>query len=214
MSSSINMSNSQYYQRVCHLIEGDAFRMECLQALQQLALPQGYIGAGFLRNAIWDNLHGKRASTPLNDVDVIYFDAHVLNTSFVSNTCHTLNPSDSVNREREQDLAFQEQLKALMPGVNWQVKNQARMHVLHDHAPYKDCEDAISYWIERETCVAIALSTVNQFDILAPFGLAHNFKGQISINPKLPRYEIFNKRVTDKKWCDIWPQLKVVAPRA
>ncbi|APE07508.1 hypothetical protein BM528_03140 [Alteromonas sp. RW2A1] len=214
MSSSINMSSSQYYQRVCHLIEGDAFRMECLQALEQLALPQGYIGAGFLRNAIWDDLHGKKTSTPLNDVDVIYFDAHVLNTSFVSNISHTLNPSDSVNREREQDLAFQEQLNALLPGVNWQVKNQARMHVLHDHAPYKDCEDAISYWIERETCVAIALSTVNQFDILAPFGLAHNFKGQISINPKLPRYEIFNKRVTDKKWCDIWPQLKVVAPQA
>lgn len=208
------MSSSQYHQRVFHLIEGDAFRMECLQALQQLALPQGYIGAGFLRNAIWDDLHGKKTSTPLNDVDVIYFNAHASAPGFVSNISHTSIPSDSVNREREQDLYYQEQLNALLPGVNWQVKNQARMHVLHDHAPYKNCEDAISYWIERETCVAIALSNVNQFDILAPFDLEHNFKGQISINPKFPRYEIFNKRVAEKKWCGIWPQLKVVAPRA
>ncbi|WP_438823505.1 nucleotidyltransferase family protein [Alteromonas sp. P256] len=205
--------------------------MSCLHALQQLALPQGYLGAGFLRNAIWDFLHQKSTPTPLNDVDVIYFDAD--------------------NTQRAKDTFYEMQLNEVLPLVKWQVKNQARMHVLHGHAPYKHCEEAISYWIEKETCVAIALSTADSvalssststsagasasgsssanasssasaclsssfetagpFEILAPFGLQANFAGTISINPKYPRPNVFNERIQNKRWCEIWPTLTVAS---
>jgi len=56
------------------LIQSDTWRMECLEAVDALGLPDWYIVAGFLRNAIWDTLHAKPARTPLNDVDVIYSD--------------------------------------------------------------------------------------------------------------------------------------------
>ncbi|WP_269519338.1 nucleotidyltransferase family protein [Alteromonas sp. BMJM2] len=218
-----NVERLKFYQRVCEIIQADYQRMSCLHSLQQLALPQGYLGAGFLRNAIWDFLHQKSTPTPLNDVDVIYFDAN--------------------NTQRAKDTFYEMQLNEVLPQVKWQVKNQARMHVLHGHTPYKNCEEAISYWIEKETCVAIALSTADSealssstsasssgsssanasssasarssfetarpFEILAPFGLQANFAGTISINPKYPRPDVFNERIQKKRWCEIWPTLTV-----
>ena len=214
-----NVERPKLYQCVCDIIQADSQRMSCLHALKQLALPQGYLGAGFLRNAIWDFLHQKSTPTPLNDVDVIYFDAD--------------------NTQRSKDTFYETQLNEVLPQVKWQVKNQARMHVLHGHEPYKNCEEAISYWIEKETCVAIALSSTGSvalsasasasgsssangkarasssfetawpFEILAPFGLQSNFAGTISINPKYPRPDVFNERLQDKRWCEIWPTLTV-----
>lgn len=55
------------------VIEADSIRMECLQAVRALNLPDWFIAAGFVRNAIWDHLHSL-PMTPLNDVDVVYFD--------------------------------------------------------------------------------------------------------------------------------------------
>jgi uncharacterized protein len=45
------------------LIRSDAWMMECLQAVERLKLPDWYIAAGFLRNAIWDFLHEKTTRT-------------------------------------------------------------------------------------------------------------------------------------------------------
>ena len=63
----------QDFKRLGDIIKRDPFRMRCLRALRALDLPQGYIGAGFVRNAIWDELHARATPTPLNDIDVIYF---------------------------------------------------------------------------------------------------------------------------------------------
>ena len=38
-------------------------------------LPDWAIGAGVLRNLVWDELHGYAQRTPARDVDVAYFDA-------------------------------------------------------------------------------------------------------------------------------------------
>lgn len=48
--------------------------MRLLIIVADLKLPDGLIAAGFVRNLVWDHLHGKNA-TPLNDVDVIFYDA-------------------------------------------------------------------------------------------------------------------------------------------
>ncbi|HSC80630.1 MAG TPA: nucleotidyltransferase family protein, partial [Chitinolyticbacter sp.] len=90
------------------------------------ALPDGWIVAGFLRNLIWDHRFGTR--TGLNDVDVVYFDALDLGRA----------------RERQIEVL----LAATVPQVCWQVRNQARMHLRHGHAPYRDCLDAVSRYPE------------------------------------------------------------------
>ncbi|GEA07539.1 hypothetical protein KUL42_23000 [Alteromonas sp. KUL42] len=178
----------EHYEAVSALIAADAFRMACLTALRSMALPQGYIGAGFLRNAIWDALHNKAFATPLNDVDVIYF---------------------CPNSTQSQDKHIEAELARLMPDVNWQVKNQARMHLLHGHEPYASCEEAISYWVERETCVAIKLNDNDKLELLAPFGLTSSFEGSLSINPMHGRPDVFRARVEAKQWLTQWPKLRL-----
>src|SRR5690349_2739285 len=80
-----------------------------LSHVESLGLPDGWIGAGFIRNAVWDVLHGRPIDiSHLNDVDVIFFDP------------------DAAGRERESELECR--LRAIAPGTLWSVKNQARMH--------------------------------------------------------------------------------------
>ncbi|HCH5920363.1 TPA: nucleotidyltransferase family protein, partial [Vibrio parahaemolyticus] len=59
--------------KIVELIKQDPVRVEALKVVYQLALPQCYIAAGFVRNLVWDSLHNFDVYTPLNDVDVIYF---------------------------------------------------------------------------------------------------------------------------------------------
>ncbi|MDY6884346.1 MAG: nucleotidyltransferase family protein [Pseudomonadota bacterium] len=191
--------------------------MDCLRALSALNLPQGYLGAGFVRNAIWDDLHNKARPTPLNDIDVVYFSDEITvpqSKVSVENTIESLSQpgvqAGVLSEAKAQEKAFEHELARFVPNANWQVKNQARMHLALGHAPYKSCSEAISYWIERETCVAVRLLANDDVDILAPFGLEANFAGTISINPKYPRPDVFEQRVVSKNWPKVWPLLKVV----
>ena len=210
----------QDLKRLGNIIKRDPFRMDCLHALRTLDLPQGYIGAGFVRNAIWDELHEKVKPTPLNDIDVIYFSDEITesqNVAIAQNSKepafqqqeHSLITAAAKSKIKAQEQAIERELIRMMPQANWQVKNQARMHLAHGHAPYKSSHEAISYWIERETCVAVRLLANDDLDVLAPFGLAANFAGTISINPQYPRPDVFEQRVASKNWLDVWPLLKV-----
>ncbi|MDK2765472.1 MAG: nucleotidyltransferase family protein, partial [Alteromonas macleodii] len=171
----------QDFKRLGDIIKRDPFRMRCLRALRALDLPQGYIGAGFVRNAIWDELHARATPTPLNDIDVIYFSGGINPPQSVASADNTLelvpqpqaySPNSAAVKPglKAQEQAIERELVRMVPQANWQVKNQARMHVAHEHAPYQNCHDAISYWIERETCVAVRLLANDDLDILAPFG--------------------------------------------
>ncbi|GFD67562.1 nucleotidyltransferase family protein [Alteromonas sp. KUL106] len=214
--ASLDEFESILVERLRNIIKRDPFKMRCLRALQMLDLPQGYIGAGFVRNAIWDELHEKSTPTPLNDIDVIYFSSDTRRPPTVvaqhanESLPKTAAQSKRISAEKALEQKIECELARLVPDVSWQVKNQARMHVAHNHAPYKSCYESISYWIERETCVAVKLTANDGIDILAPFGLVANFAGTISINPKYPRPDVFNERVASKSWLNTWPQLKIV----
>ncbi|HCG9646579.1 TPA: nucleotidyltransferase family protein, partial [Vibrio parahaemolyticus] len=43
--------------KIVELIKQDPLRVEALKVVSQLALPQCYIAAGFVRNLVWDSLH-------------------------------------------------------------------------------------------------------------------------------------------------------------
>ena len=81
------------------LIHADALRMDCLYAVQTLALPQAMVCAGFVRNLIWDAAHLFSTSTPLNDVDIAWYS------------------SEQVDPQLDLELEFQ--LKQQLPNVQW-----------------------------------------------------------------------------------------------
>lgn len=174
---------------VIELIKQDSVRVDALKCVSQLDLPQCYIAAGFVRNLVWDFLHNFKFSTPLNDVDVIYF-----------------APTERIPNAY---FEYEAQLKEYMPQLNWQVRNQAKMHVRHGDEPYESCLDAMSYWPEKETAVAIRQIELNQYECIAAFGVESLFNYCITYNPKGLR-ETFEHRVNSKGWRIIWPSLTVV----
>ena len=135
-------------------LAADPWRLACLQAVAALDPPECWVGTGFLRNMVWDRLHGFARPTPLADVDVLTFE-----------------PASGAERESEIEAA----LASDLPAVPWSVKNQARMHERNGDAPYRDTEDALGHWLETPTAVGARLSAGDELEILAPLGLADRF---------------------------------------
>ena len=142
------------------IVEDDPWRMECLEAVASLGLPDWYIAAGFLRNAIWDALHARSVRTPLNDVDVIYYDPVDVGTS--------------------TEGQIESMLRARCPTATWEARNQARMHVRHGHAPYRDSAHAIAHWVETPTCVGVRIGGDRRLEIVAPYGIEENWSLRVA----------------------------------
>lgn len=162
--------------------------MQLLSAVAQLPQQPCYIAAGFVRNLVWDHLHQLPATT-LNDVDVIYFDRN--------------------SREPHTQHSLQQQLEQAVGGVNWQVKNQALMHQRNSDPAYSSLLDAISYWPEKETAIAVRINIEAELELISPFGYDSLLAGCISYNPKRCQ-TVFQQRVQNKGWLQQWPQLKIV----
>ncbi|EGQ8038247.1 nucleotidyltransferase family protein [Vibrio parahaemolyticus] len=174
--------------KIVELIKQDPIRVEALNCVSELGLPQCYIAAGFVRNLVWDALHDFKVITPLNDVDVIYFD-----------------PAES---NPNAYLAYESQLRDRMPQLRWQVRNQAKMHKRNGDNPYKSSVGAMSYWPEKETAVAIRQIGLNQYECVAAFGFESLFSYWVTYNPKRLR-ETFVNRVNSKGWLVRWPALRI-----
>lgn len=158
-----------------------------LQRVRELGLPQACIAAGYVRNRVWDELHEYKDSTPLNDIDVIYYDPKQLDEWI--------------------DTQYEKQLRSDQIGRNWQVKNQARMHEYNMDPPYQSVEDAMRYWPETATAVAIRLNDQDELEIIAPFGLSDLFEMNVKKSPYYRNAALYRQRVFEKEWLDHWPLL-------
>ncbi|MBI2442338.1 MAG: nucleotidyltransferase family protein [Candidatus Levybacteria bacterium] len=176
---------------ILQAVQDDSWMMEVLSAVVSLRLPDWSIGAGFVRNKVWDVLHGYKESTPLNDIDVIYF--------------------DEKNVGEKDEKRIEQQLKKLRPDLPWSVKNQARMALVRGDEPYKNAEDGLSRWIETATCVGVRLDKKGKLILAAPLGIDDLVELVIRQNilAKIPK-KLFEKRITDKRWLTIWPKLRVI----
>jgi hypothetical protein len=174
---------------IASLIERDADMMRLLRAVQALGLPDCWIGAGFVRNAVWDALHDCGIDcSALSDVDVVYF--------------------DRTDASPARDRAIEAELAARIPGVPWSVKNQARMHARNgETAPYRDMADAISRWPETATAVAARLSN-DRVELLAPHGVGDLLGMIVRPTPAFgERRDEVVRRVAEKQWRTRWPRL-------
>ena len=60
---------------IADIIAQDPVGMKQLRAVRMLALPDWCIAAEFVRNRVWDHLHGIAPPRPPADIDVLYYDA-------------------------------------------------------------------------------------------------------------------------------------------
>jgi hypothetical protein len=170
-------------------IKNNRDMMKELELVRALNLPEWCIAAGYVRNYVWDHLHNCTVRTPLNDIDVIYYD-----------------PADlSESREKEWERILQRELP-----LNWSVKNQARMHIRNHEQPYTSIEDAMKRWPETATATGIRLTEDNELVWIAPHGDDDLFNLVVRRSPFFKDRHAFAERTANKKWLEQWPKLRVV----
>jgi hypothetical protein len=180
----------QCEERFVRALRQDEQIMQDLRRVRELRLPNCYIGAGYIRNYIWDDLHGYARRELHSDIDVVYFDA--------------------VHLQEERDIELEQRLRAASGSSKWSVKNQARMHLRNGDAPYQSTEDALRFWPERATAVAVQLDTDDQISICAPYGLEDLYALVVRKSPAFKDAAYYNERVRNKNWQEHWPKLTIV----
>jgi uncharacterized protein len=174
---------------IARIIAEDAMAMEQLRAVRSLALPDWCIAAGFLRNRVWDHLHGIAPARPPVDIDVIYFDA-----------------SDLAG---DREAGYEARLGAILPGQPWQVRNQARMHIRKGLPPHLSTADAMTFWLESVTPVGVRLEADDQLTVVAPLGVDDLLDLVCRPTPygRTRRAE-YDARIAAKRWRELWPRVR------
>lgn len=181
---------------ILSLIQKDRWMMEILKSVKRLNLPDWWIGAGFVRSKVWDFLHDHKVRTPIPDIDVIYFDKS------------DFSAEESLSETTKKEVEYEKQLREIMPGVDWSVTNQARMHLFHDDKPYKSSEEGLRHWVETATCIGVKLDEKDKLILTAPHGIYDLVN--LIFRPTTTSYKNtkrFEERIKNKKWLSKWPKL-------
>ena len=176
---------------ILKLIRDDVWMIKVLEIVQGLNLPDWMIGAGFIRGKVWDVLHRYTERTPLEDIDVIYF--------------------DPTNTEEVKEKELEKILKNKMDEP-WSIKNQARMHlVVKRETPYTSSKDALAHWVETPTCIAATLDKDDNLKLIAPHGIDDLVNLVLRPSPLFTGdIQIFKDRIEKKQWQSKWPKLKII----
>src|SRR5699024_4361036 len=149
-----------YENKLTRIVENDVYLMSILKAVEKLNLEDAWVCAGVIRNKVWDISHN--ITTPLNDIDVIYFD--------------TTNTSWEKEKQLEKELGF------LLPNQPWSVKNQARMHLISGFKPFNSSYDGVAHFPETPTAIAVRMCN-QDIEIMAPYGLQDLFEMRVKPTP-------------------------------
>lgn len=137
-------------QDILNLIKSDPWMMGVLKTAENLNLKDWAIGAGFVRNKVWDYLHSysnEKVDTP--DVDLVYFD------------------TDGSNQQEDEMLSKKLEAET---GVKWEVVNEVYAHLWNNIPPYTSTEDAISQWPETATAIGVKMEG-GELRLIAPCGI-------------------------------------------
>jgi hypothetical protein len=167
-----------------------------LVTVRTLNLSSWCIGAGAVRNLVWDLLHDLRDPSALSDVDVAHFDASDLSAA--------------------RDAKIQQCLTNAHPLVSWEVTNQAAVHTWfeatfgHPVSPLTSLNDAVASWPEFATSVGLTLRADDSIEVIAPYGLDDLFGMVVRRNPARVSVETYRERVEQKQYQKRWPRVTVV----
>jgi hypothetical protein len=182
--------------RLVAIVRAAPWFMDALAHVRALRLPAWCVGAGAVRNLVWDALHEHATPSALADVDVAHFDASDLSS--------------------EHDASLQRRLHALAPSLPWEVTNQAGVHLWFEqrfgHAvpPLASLEDAVASWPEFATCVGIRLDDDDRLHVIAPHGLDDLFAMVVRRNPSRVSVQTYRERVASKRYAQRWARVMVV----
>jgi uncharacterized protein len=181
--------------RLVAIVEQSGWFMRALRTVRELDLESWCIGAGAVRNLVWDHLHGYTERSDLADIDVAYFE----------------NRSPSQTRDDE----LQAKLTAACPEFPWEVTNQATVHLWFEayfgHAvkPLRSLEEAVSTWPEYATCVGVFFDKNDDVRVIAPHGLDDLFECRVRRNPVRVSLKTYRDRTEKKRYSERWPKVTI-----
>lgn len=173
---------------ILNLIEKDEWMMNILRVAEKLSFPDWVIGAGFVRNKVWDYLHGyTKKEVETNDIDLVYYDPN--------------------GNDQKTDEELSQKLRS-ETGIKWEIVNEAYAHKWNNLPPYKSTEDALSQWPETATGIGVKLEG-GKLKLITPHGIDDLINLIIRPSPKfLPGMVRVMERAKEKKWMAKWPKLK------
>ncbi|QBE62586.1 nucleotidyltransferase family protein [Pseudoduganella lutea] len=180
------------------IIRACPWLMEALATVRSALPLPACIGAGAIRSAVWDALHGLPPEAPATDIDVVYFDAG--------------DPGSA------RDGILQATLRQRAPQFNWEVTNQAGVHLWYEQAfgrviaAHDSLEAAIATWPETATAIAARLASNGAIEFVAPLGFDDLMDMVVRWNPALATREQYLQRITARDFRRRWPKVRVLRP--
>jgi hypothetical protein len=172
--------------------------MASLDTVSDLDLSQWCIGAGVIRNIVFDYVDGG-TTTPIRDVDVAYFDESDLS--------------------EDKDREYENILKSRMPNLPWEVTNQAGVHLwFHKKfgyrvSPLSSIEEAVATWPESCTAVAVTKDHKINYKVYAPRELEDLFEMVIRRNPTRVDVQTYNARILNKQYDQCWKSVQIISEK-
>ncbi len=168
-------------------IQQHAEIVRVLKIVEGLPLPDCWVGGGFIRNAVWDELHNFPFRSMHQDIDIIFFDR---------------DTHDDVH-----SLFLENELSNQLPEENWSIKNQFLMQPHFGQPEYTCSEDGMRHW--PEICTAIAARVKeNSVELLLPYGARDLLDLVVRPTPYFQSNSaIIRQRATIKQWKHHWPKL-------
>lgn len=168
--------------------------MSALNAARSLGLKSWCVGAGAVRNSVWNHLHHIPHEDNVSDVDLVFFD---------------------LKMPPNEDRLLEGRLSGLLPGVCWDVTNQAHVHLWYEQhygtavQAVTSMSEGIATWPEYATCVGLALNADDTMDVIAPYGLDDLFALLLRHNPLRATRDVFVERIATRGWLQRWPKLRL-----
>lgn len=175
---------------------GNPLNVEVLRRLGGLALPQCYLVAGSLFQAVWNAQLGRPLADGVKDYDIFYFD-----------------PAD-LSWEAEDRVIKRVRAELADLAISFDLKNQARVHVWYEGRfgwPYPQlgsARDGIDRFLVAGTCIGLAAGAGHPKGLYAPFGLEDVFDGVLRPNPLIAEPAAFRAKAESYRLR--WPHLAIV----
>jgi hypothetical protein len=185
--------------RLEEIVRSTEWLMRALTAAREVGPPDWLIGAGGVRTAVWDRLHGHVRRTELADLDLVFFDP------------------DDLSEEREREV--ERQLDLALSELPWEAKNQAAVHLWYPRKfgyevePLSSTAAAVGTWPETAVCVGLRLTHDDRLIIEAPLGLKDLLGLVHRRNPARVSIEEYERRLHSKRITEKWPHVHVVRAR-
>ena len=164
--------------------------MDIIGIAASLQLKDWLIGAGFVRNKVWDHLSGnERKEVDTRDIDLVYFDPN--------------------GNDEKADERLSEKMK-IETGIEWEIVNEFYAHKFNGIPPYSSTEDAISQWPETVTAIGVTIDENGELELIAPYGIDDLVNFTVRLSPKFKgSMEVLKGRVAKKKWQEKWPKITI-----